>query len=179
MFGLLKHISKVARFRRSESGATAVEFCVLLPVMLVTFGAIVEGSRIYWNYQGAVAGVRDSARYMARITNNDICVTNPLGLGNTAPITGGALIARGIVDLNMDVGQSGTTHIFPSGVSVTGVTANYQCVPVASGVGTVPVAIVGAGVRIELPFSGLFAFFGNQAGAITTTITDQSRIYGL
>ena len=173
MFGLLRHISKVAGFRRNESGATAVEFCVLLPVMLVTFGAIVEGSRIYWNYQAAVVGVRDSARYLARITNNDICGTST-STNNT--LTGGAAIAATIMTANMDVDGAG---LFPMAVSLNGQpSATYDCISV-TGVGVVPVAVVDANIQIQLPFSGLFAFFGNQRGQLTSTITDQSRIYGL
>ena len=77
-------------FRQSEAGATAVEFAILLPVMMVVFAAIVEGSRIYWNYQSAVSGVRDASRYLARITNADICG----GTANTTPVCASSLAVK-------------------------------------------------------------------------------------
>ena len=94
-------------------------------------------------------------------------------------IVGGQATAEDILDRNMDVGQDGTGNsIFPNGVSVTGVTAEYDCIEV-TGVGFVPVAVVDASIQIQLPFAGLFAFFGTPQGQLNTTIRDQSRIYGL
>ena len=173
MRSLLKHITKLSRFGRGESGATAVEFTILLPVMLVVFGAIVEGSRIYWNYQGAVSGVRDASRYLARTTNNDIC-------GNSAStnttLTGGSGIATTVITRNMDTDGGG---LFPEAVSLNGTpSATYDCVNIA-GIGIVPVVVVDAAVQIELPFATIFSFFGTPNGVLNTTITDQSRIYGL
>ena len=173
MLSVLKHIGKIARFARNDSGATAVEFCILLPVMLVTFGAIVEGSRIYWNYQGAVSGVRDSARYLARITNNDVC-GGSASTNNT--LTGGSAIANTVMTRNMDVDGAG---LFPSAVTLNGApSATFDCISI-TGIGVVGVVVVDASVQIQLPFARLFSFFGTPNGQMSTTITDQSRIYGL
>ena len=73
----------LASFRSTTSGATVVEFAILMPVMLVCFGTIVEGARIYWNYQSAVSGVRDAARYLARTTDGQICDNIARRLGFT------------------------------------------------------------------------------------------------
>lgn len=173
----MTYIGKVLRGTRGEGGATAVEFTILLPVMLVTFAAIVEGSRIYWNYQGAVVGVRDAARYLARITNNDVCS------GGTAPANS-AGIATGIITRNLDTDGSGPTG-FPSGVSLsttTPVSAVVICRDLSSqGIPEdIPIYRVNATVEIQLPFSTLFDLFGNYPnGVMTSTITDQSRIYGI
>ena len=48
-------------FKRSE-GAALVEFAILLPVFVLAFFTIVEFSRTFFSYQGAVVGVRDAAR---------------------------------------------------------------------------------------------------------------------
>lgn len=172
----MTYIGKVLRRTRGEGGATAVEFTILLPVMLVTFAAIVEGSRIYWNYQGAVVGVRDAARYLARTTNNDVC---PGGASTGTPIAGGVAVVTPIMSRNIDTDGNG---LFPAAVTLsttTPLSATYDCIPV-TGVGIVPVAVVAATVEIQLPFSTLFDLFGNfPNGVMTSTITDQSRIYGI
>lgn len=172
MVSVLRFIGAIARFGRSGSGATAVEFAILLPVMLVTFGAIVEGSRIYWNYQAAVSGVRDASRYLARITDNDVCVGGP-GI-----ITDGVDEVIRVVTSHLDVDGAG---LFPAAVTLSTAippTATYTCINVTN-VGIVPVAVVTATVDVQLPLAALFSFFGTPNGQMVSTITDQSRIYGL
>lgn len=166
----------ISRFlRRSESGATAVEFVILMPVMMVCFGAIVEGSRIYWNYQGAVSGVRDASRYLARITPEAICggATNPAW----RPLPGGATEARRIISRNLGTGSA---NLFPLAVGVNDVTASYACPDLNLATDPTPVARVQARLDIYLPFGTLFEFFGSRStSTLQSTITDQSRIYGI
>lgn len=175
IFGL-RHI--IRRFRTDERGANAVEFAILMPIMMVCFGAIVEGARIYWNYQGAVSGVRDAARYLARTTDADIC--DGLGLAEALPghnLVGNA-VARDRIEANMGTGES---NLFPLGVSLTGLNTRLLCQAKPSpSTDLVPVAVVRAQVTIELPFGAVFEFFGARQNAImSSTIIDQSRIYGL
>lgn len=175
MARVFKRPSEFASFARSTSGATAVEFAILLPVMLVTFAAIVEASRIYWNYQAAVSGVRDASRYLARITDNDVC-GGAASTGTT--ITGGVGTATAIINRNIG---SGGANLFPVAVSLAGgtpVAATFDCINV-TGVGVVPVAVVDATVQVQLPFGTLFSFFGTPNGQMISTITDQSRVFGL
>ena len=169
----MSHIFR--RFRRSTAGATAVEFAILLPVMLVVFAAIVEGSRIYWNYQSAVSGVRDAARFLARTTDADICggVTN----ATAVVLSGGAATATTIIERNVG---SGTTNIFPPAVTVTAVSATYTCPDYDLRTDPTPVARVNATLNVQLPFGELFNLFGARSTTtMTSVITDQSRIYGL
>lgn len=163
------------RFRQSQAGATAVEFAILLPVMLVVFAAIVEGARIYWNYQSAVSGVRDASRYLARTTDSDICGGTTSLVVSTLP--GGAATATDIIARNVG---SGATNLFPSAVTVTAVTATYTCPDYDLRTDPTPVARVDATVNVQLPFGELFNFFGARNNAtMISTITDQSRIYGI
>lgn len=175
MMGIPSLFPRLSEFRKCASGATAVEFAIVLPLMMLTFGTIVEAARIYWNYQGAVSGVRDASRYLARTTDNDVCG----GAASTNnSLTGGSLTATNIIRRNLDVDGNG---LFPAGVTLsatTPVSATYDCISV-TGVGVVPVAVVDATVEIQLPLAPLFAFFGNEPGTVTSTITDQSRVYGL
>lgn len=169
-------VDRISRFLgRSESGATAVEFVILMPIMMVCFGAIVEGSRIYWNYQGAVSGVRDAARYLARVTPADICngATNPARV--TLP--GGADRVRRIIERNLGTGDA---NLFPLAVTVRAVSATYTCPDLNLRTDPTPVAWVEATLDISLPFGAVFEFFGNRTSpTLTSRIIDQSRIYGV
>ncbi|MBT8416612.1 MAG: pilus assembly protein [Silicimonas sp.] len=170
----MKHIGNLRRWGRRDEGATAVEFTILLPVMLVTFAVIVEGARIYWNYQAAVSGVRDASRYLARITDNDVCA------GGTLP-TNPATIATNIINRSMG---DGAANLFPPAVQLsttTPVSAQRVCRDLTSqSLGIVPTWQVQATVEITLPLSILWSFFqSTPTGTMTSTITDQTRIYGL
>lgn len=169
----------LSRFVAKSDGATAVEFVIVLPVMLVCFALIVEGSRIFWNYQAAVGGVRDAARYLARVTNNDVCSGTTPSLGSTASSD-----AKAIIERNLTSGK-GTSAIFPSAVTLSTTTppsASLQCIGTdTTGLSVqVPVVRVNATVVVTLPMSNLLKFFiATPNGQMVSTITDQSRIYGL
>ena len=171
-----RHI--LARFRRSERGATAVEFAILMPIMLVCFGVIVEGARIYWNYQSAVSGVRDATRYIARITDRDVCV----GRAPATTLPAHNIIANAIAleRIRANIG-TGDTNLFPVGVAITGLTTRLFCVPTPGHVQELtPVAVVRARVQVDLPFGEVFEFFGARENAqMVSWITDQARIYGV
>ncbi len=165
---------KLREFLRDRTGATAVEFAILMPIMMVCFGAIVEGARIYWNYQSAVAGVRDATRYLARTTEPSICI-GP----NTTPVAipGGAATAVTIIQRNVG---SGSTNLFPNAVSVSNITASYTCPDLNLRTDPTPVAQVQATLTVQLPFGAVFEFFGERTNTqMVSTIIDQSRIYGL
>lgn len=166
---------RISLFRRRESGATAVEFALLMPVMMVCFGAITEGARIYWNYQSVVSGVRDASRYLARITPVSICggATN----ASHVPIPGGAARATEIIARNVGTGE---TNLFPMAVDVTSVTATYGCPDLDLLSDQTPVARVEAKLTIQLPFGTVFELVGRRSNSqLQTKIVDQSRIYGI
>ncbi len=56
----------LAKLKRSERGAAAVEMAICTPFLLVIgFGAI-EFGNIFYDYQAITTGMRDAARYLAR-----------------------------------------------------------------------------------------------------------------
>ena len=177
MIGRVRHILR--RFRTENAGATVVEFAILMPVMLVCFGAIVEGARIYWNYQGAVSGVRDAARYIARIEDPDICIGRPIGLLPESSIIANAIAAERI-EANMG---SGAGNLFPLGVSIVdnSVSTRLRCIATPGHSQDVtPVVVVAVRVRVDLPFGTVFEFFGGRENTrMVSRITDQARIYGI
>ncbi|MEO1538156.1 MAG: TadE/TadG family type IV pilus assembly protein [Pseudomonadota bacterium] len=167
------------RFRQTERGATVVEFAILMPIMLVCFGAIVEGARIYWNYQAAVSGVRDATRYLARTTDADECVGRAAATTLPGHNITGNVVALQRIEANMRKG--GTQNLFPLGVSITGLSTRLLCIPTPGHTQPLtPVAVVSARVQVDLPFGEVFEFFGTRNNAsMITWITDQARIYGV
>ncbi len=159
-----------ARFWNEEDGTNAVEFAIVLPVMLVLFAVIVEGSRIYWNYQSAVVGVRDAVRYVARTTDEGICTS-----GASGNLVAGTAQSVAIIDRSM---RDGAASFLPLGVSVTNVSATWNCVSAALRSAETPVATVQATVNIQLPFAAMLQLFGVSTGTMTSVVLDQSRVYG-
>ena len=149
----IKH--RLARWRREEDGANAVEFVILLPIMLLLLVGVVNGGRIYWNYQSAVAGVRDAARYIARATNNDVCVAG----GSTFSNAAASATATTIISNTMryapqnesGITNTSATGIFPLFVSLNSAAASRACLDLtANGLGIVPVVRVDAVVDLSL-----------------------------
>lgn len=166
--GLRRHGGRLAR---DEAGVALVEFALVLPMMLVVFAVIVEGSRLMIGYQSAIAGVRDATRYLSRIVPVNICTTGG-GVAGYAP------------KLQTIVAQSLTGGtIFPGGVQVKpgGVVPTLDCTKSGSyRVNPAPVVSVTALVDITFPFAGIFTLVGSSLGTtpLTTSITDQSRVFG-
>jgi Flp pilus assembly protein TadG len=159
---------------RDVQGATAVEFAILMPIMMVCFGAIVEGARIYWNYQSAVSGVRDAARYLARTTDPSVCSGASTDL---LAIPGGAGTAVQIINRNVG---TGSTNLFPTAVTVSNVSASYTCPDLNLRSDPTAIAQVEATLTVQLPFGAVFEFFGPRSNTrMVSVIRDQSRIYGL
>jgi Flp pilus assembly protein TadG len=154
------------RFRADASGAALVEFGVLLPVLLLLFAVIIEGSRTFWSYQAAISGVRDAARYLARVAPRDICASGGSVAGHAAALE--AIVRQ----------ASDGTDFFPASITINSVVPSFTCVAGAYRGGPAPVATVTASMTITYPFSGVFEFAGGTLGTVDTVVTDKSRIYG-
>ena len=154
------------RFLRDSDGAALVEFAILLPMLLVVFAVIIEGGRLMWSYQSAAAGVRDAARYLARATPSNVCASGVSVTGLTANLEA---IVRESID-----GDA----LFPVGITINSVTPSVNCVSGGFRVSPAPVAQVSASLTVTFPLGGLFSLVSDSLGTVTTTITDQSRVYG-
>ncbi|MCV6824439.1 MULTISPECIES: TadE/TadG family type IV pilus assembly protein [Halocynthiibacter] len=155
------------RFWREERGAALVEFAIMLPMMLLFFAVIIEGGRLMWSYQAVASGVRDAARYLARVTPRDICLSG----GNVGTYTS---------DLEAIIRQSKDgSNLFPSGITVTSVTPSLSCVSGTYRNSPAPVTEVTANLTVTFPFASVFSFAGGtNLVTINTTISDQSRVFG-
>ena len=155
-------------FARAEEGAALVEFAMVLPMMLLVFAVIIEGSRMMYAYQSAIGGVRDATRYLARVVPGNVCAAG-------GSVTGHAPKLMSIVSQSTTGGA-----IYPGGVTVTSVTPSLACVG-RSGtcrVSPAPVATVTAVVDIAFPFQGIFGLFGGTPAGITTTVIDRAKVFG-
>jgi len=150
---------RARRFGRDEAGAALVEFVLVLPLMIIFFGVTVEGARMVQAFQSANAGVRDASRYLARVATPDCAVA--------LTATDQARLFTIVNDKVTDGNGTNTTSI-----QVETVTATLACV---SGV---PIATVTATLRVAFPLGGLLEFGGAGITELTTTISDQARIYG-
>lgn len=152
-------------FRQETRGAAFVEFAITLPLILILFAATVDGARMLWSYQKAVAGVRDATRYVSRYSERDLCPS-----GSLANFSGPLLrIVRNNVQ---------GTDITPSGVTVVSVVPSLTCPTGTYRNGPVSIATVTATVTITLPFSDVFDLIGVTMNTFDATITDRTRIFG-
>ena len=159
--------NKVERYGRDEDGATLVEFAMVLPMLLLVFAVIIEGGRLFWSYQTAIAGVRDATRYLARVAPGDICDT------------AGSVSSYQATLENIVRNRSNGSAIFPSSITVTSVVPTHTCVGGSYRGGSVPIATVTANLRVTFPFRNAFALFGGASlVTINTTVSDQNRIFG-
>lgn len=167
-------------FRSREEGTAVVEFAIFLPLFVLSFVIIVEFARIFFSYQGANVGVRDAARYLARITASNICQT--VGVTTLPVAIDGATEAEAIIRLNM----VDETSELPSMVFLDSVITELECV---NGIDLyrqdlVPIVTVRTNVRIVLPLKDIFRLnnIGGRVGddgSIPGTISDSSRVFGV
>ena len=61
---IMQHL---ARFRRAHGGIAAVEFAIVLPLLVLMLFGTIEIGRILFDYQAASKSVRDATRYLTRI----------------------------------------------------------------------------------------------------------------
>lgn len=156
----------ILRFCRGRDGAILVEFGLVMPLMLLLLMVMFESGRMVRNHQLAIAGVRDASRYLARIAPVDICITGGSVTGYTTQLTN--IVTQDITG----------TGLFPGYVTVNSVTPSIACIPGTYRVDPAPIATVTANLSIEFPFSGIMSYFGSSLPTVTTTVTDQAKVFG-
>ena len=175
-------LTRIKTFWQSCSGTALVEFVIVFPMMILFFAIMVEFGRLYWGYQSVVAGVRDAARYVARVGPVDVCVTDSAG-GDLFPY----LIAVDADDIEEMIEEErvNSTSVLPSqfAVDVDGVSATYACPASATEdweyrTPEIPLATVSVQVTMQFPLGNLFSLFGDGLGSVTTTVSDDARIFG-
>jgi Flp pilus assembly protein TadG len=110
------------RFRRDENGVQLVELAIVLPILLLLFGAVAEFGRYFYEYTTVAKGARLGARYLASksvtsSTNYEVVAKNLVVFGNEAGT--GTPILDGLSVNNVDVQYLGGTTGIPDTVKVS------------------------------------------------------------
>lgn len=130
-----RRLNWLSRFRCNEEGVQLVELAIVIPILLMMFGAVAEFGRYFYEYTTLAKGARVGARYMSQKTVKKpdwILATKRLVVyGNTAGT--GTPIMSGLTIDNVDVKFEGGTYEPPStGVPLTVTVSiiNYKHQPV-------------------------------------------------
>src|SRR5438045_6202624 len=121
----------LSRFRRDERGVQLVELAIVLPILLVLFGAVEEFGRYFYEYTTIAKGARLGARYLAsKSVNSSINyganAKNLVVYGNAAGT--GSPILPGLTAANVDVQYVGGTAGVPDMVKISIINYQHQSV---------------------------------------------------
>lgn len=107
------------RFARSERGTQLVELAIVLPLLLVMFGAVAEFGRFFYTYQTLSKATRAGARYLTTESadgSSDEDAAKLVVFGNTGG-TGDPVIDKLDID-DVDVVRDGPSGVLPERVTV-------------------------------------------------------------
>jgi TadE-like protein len=107
------------RFARSERGTQLVELAIVLPLLLVMFGAVAEFGRLFYTYQTLAKATRAGARYLTTEPasgTSEEAAANLVVYGNTAGT--GTPIIQGLTVDHVEVAREGPNPSLPERVSV-------------------------------------------------------------
>ena len=111
----------LTRFRRDEQGVQLLELAIVLPILLVLFGAVAEFGRYFYEYTTVAKGARVGARYLiSRSASDPTNVSNAKNLVVYGNIAGsGTPILPGLSPTNVDVQYQGGPAGVPEKVKVS------------------------------------------------------------
>jgi hypothetical protein len=109
----------LAKFRRDESGIQLVELAIVVPVLLLLFGAVAEFGRFFYEYTTVAKAARVGARYLATAAVNsteDAKAKNIVVYGNV--LGSGSPVIPGLTTDNVVITRQGGVTAIPETVSV-------------------------------------------------------------
>jgi len=111
-----------SRFRRDDRGLQLVEVALVIPIMLVLFGAVAEFGRYFYEYTTVAKAARVGARYLVSKSvssgiNYEAQAKNLVVFGNIAGT--GSPVLDGLSVDNVDVQYVGGTSGIPELVKVS------------------------------------------------------------
>jgi Flp pilus assembly protein TadG len=112
----------LSRFRSDERGVQLLELAIVLPILLVLFGAVAEFGRYFYEYTTAAKAARVGARYLVSKSvnsaiNYEAQAKNLVVFGNIAGT--GTPVLPGLSTANVDVQYIGGTAGVPDTVKVS------------------------------------------------------------
>ena len=131
-----QRLNFLGRFRRDEQGVQLVEIAIVIPLMLMMFGAVAEFGRYFYEYTTLAKAARVGGRFMASKTltsasnNWQLDAKELVVYGNTTGT--GSPVLPGLTVANVDLVFEGGTYSGGVGVpaTVTVRIINYKHKPV-------------------------------------------------
>jgi len=121
----------LTRFRRDDRGVQLIELAIVLPILLLLFGAVAEFGRYFYEYTTVSKAARVGARYLASksVESSIDYKTNARNLVVYGNIAGtGSPVLSGLTTANVDVQYLGGTTGVPDLVKVSIVNYKHQSV---------------------------------------------------
>jgi Flp pilus assembly protein TadG len=86
---------RILRFRRDDRGTATIEVALAFPFIVLFAAGLIEYGSLFYNYELIQTGVRDAARYLARVQNLAASETAARNLALRGTVDGtGALRVR-------------------------------------------------------------------------------------
>ena len=119
----------LSRFRSDERGVQLLETAIVIPILLVLFGAVAEFGRYFYEYTTVAKAARVGARYLASksvnsSTNYEAQAKNLVVYGNIAGT--GTPVLPGLSVANVQVQYVGGTGGVPDLVKVSIISYQHQ-----------------------------------------------------
>lgn len=132
----MRRLGWLTRFRRNEQGVQLVEAAIVVPIMLMLFGAVAEFGRYFNEYSTAAKAARLGARFMiTKSLDSNQADWNGLAkklvvYGNTSGT--GSPVLPGMTEGNVDIVYSGGSYVNGNGTpaKVTVTIINYKHQPI-------------------------------------------------
>ena len=99
---------RLVRFRREEQGAAAVEFALVLPVLLLLVFMFIDATRAFYTLNSLVSAAREGARFgsaqeltcpVPTAAEQDVIKDRVI---NSAVLFGGTQLTRGYIQVSVD-----------------------------------------------------------------------------
>ena len=115
-----RRLLDLQRFRRDERGLQLVEAAIVIPVLLMLFGATAEFGRYFYEYTTLAKASRVGSRYLATAIvsgTEDAVAKNIVVYGNTTGT--GSPIVTGLSTSHVVITREGGTPVLPQTVTVS------------------------------------------------------------
>ena len=124
-----RRLNWLGRFRRDEQGIQLLELAIVLPILLMLFGAVAEFGRYFYEYTTVAKGARAGARYLTSksvtsSTNWQANAKNIVVYGN--PAGSGTPLLPGLTTANVQIQYSGPVTNVPDLVKVSIINYKHQ-----------------------------------------------------
>lgn len=143
--------------RRAARGVAAVEFAIMLPILIILLSAPLYIGRVMWYYTAAQKAAHDAAQYLSTVPDAEM--RSP-GLISSSTAVAGDLVAAELADLNGGGAYPPSVTIQCDGVSCDGYVAPT-------------VVRVHVRMRVQDPFFG--TAFGGDEGILVSA--DSQMLY--